>query len=210
MGTVRSVRRRLPTRSPALTPDPLLLLGAGVAVIVVLHVLRTDVHPARHYVSEYGNEAWWWMLSVALLLVAGGLVTLAATLRGAVLHRAGPRLLQLAAALLVVAAICSTDRRAGEVETATLAGQVHGLAAIGAFVVLVLAMATLSPRFGGEGHLGRVGELALAWAAVAVTPVVIAFLVIPEAHGLRQRLFLAIVFAWLLAAAAQVRSLRRA
>lgn len=178
--------------------------------MLLLHVLRTDVHPARHYVSEYGNETWWWMLSVALLLIGGGVIALASALRTTVRARGGPLLLQASGVLLVVAAVFSTDRRGGEVEVATLAGQVHGLAAIGAFCGLVLAMMLLSPRMSGdERQLGRVGELAIPWAMVAVTPVVAAFLLIPEAHGLRQRLFLAIVFAWLLAAAVQVRSLRR-
>lgn len=197
-------RRRF-SRPPA---SPALLIAAGVVMVVLLHPLRTDVDPTRQYISEYGNQAWSWMLSAALVLVAVGLLALASVLRTTVRARTGPRLLQVAGALLIIAAVCSTDRAGGEVETATLAGRIHGAASLAAFALLVLAMAMLSPRLeGGDRRLGRVGELGLPVALLAVTPTLVAFLVIPEAHGLRQRLFVAIVFAWLLAVAAQVRSL---
>lgn len=192
----------------------LLLLVTGAAAVVALHVLSREVSPASHYISEYGNRTWGWLLRVALVLIAIGLVALGATLRGAVggrsvTARLAPRLLQASGAMLVVAALFSTDRLAGEVEVATFAGKVHGLMAIGAFCLVVLAMMLVSPRLGeGGGLLGRSSALALPLALAAPATAALVFVLQPEAHSLRQRVFLAIVFGWLLAAAFQVYVLR--
>jgi hypothetical membrane protein len=183
-----------------------LLLAAGTGLILLLHVLDREVDPRRHYISEYGNDTWGWLLSAALLLVGGGLLALAASVREARRSRAGVLLLQASALLLVVAAAVSTDRRGGEVATATLAGQIHGIAAIGAFVLLVLAMIAVPPRpGGGDGPYG-LDRLAVWAGLAAVTPPLVVFVLAPGAHGLRQRVFLVVVFAWLIAVAVQLRS----
>jgi hypothetical protein len=191
-------------RTPGPASAAALLLAAGVLLIVVLHPLRADVDPARHYISEYGNREWHWLLSAALGLIGGGLAALGFSVRDSTGTRAVPYLLQASGALLAVAAVVSTDRQGGLVETATLGGKVHGLAAIGAFCLLVLAMSTtgLAARSRASARAHRLG---LAGAVVAVVSVLAVFAVAPEAHGLRQRVFLIIVFTWLLAVAAQVR-----
>lgn len=190
-------------------PVSLLLLATGVAIVVVLHGLRPDVHPALHYVSEYGNERWSWLLTGALLLIGAGLVALASSIRATVRARTGPRLMQASGLLLILAALFSTDRRGGEVEIGTLAGKLHGVTAIAAFCLLVAAMAALSPRLEGDGaQLGRVSTLALPLALTGPLVAAAAFAVMPEAHGLRQRVFLVVVFGWLLATAVQVRAAR--
>jgi hypothetical protein len=186
------------------------LLVAGVGSVLALHLLRPDVDPANHYISEYGNETWGCLLSVALVLIGSGLLALGAALRATVRTRTGPRLMQASGAMLLVAAVFSTDRLDGEVEASTLAGEIHAVMAIGAFCLLVLAMATLSARVVGDGNpLGGPSALALPLALAAPAVAAAAFALVPDAHGLRQRLFLAIVFGWLLATAFQVRSLRR-
>jgi hypothetical protein len=115
------------------------------------------------------------------------------------------------AAMLAVAALFSTDRQGGEVESRTLAGQIHGVTAIGAFCLLILTMAMLSPRFEGDRQrLGRSSALALPLAAAGLAIFIAALVLIPEAHGVRQRAFLAIVFGWLVATALRVRSSSRA
>lgn len=193
----------------------LLLLATGAGAVVLLHVLSPDVSPASHYVSEYGNRTWGWLLSVALILIAAGLVALGAVLGDdfrarSTRARLTPRLLQVSGAMLVVAALFSTDRLGGEVEAATLAGTVHGVMSIGAFCLLVLAMVLLSPRLNDEDELlGRSSALALPVALAAPAIAAVVFAIMPEADGLRQRMFLAIVFGWLLATAYHVHSYRR-
>lgn len=214
-------RRRLstlprPWRDSARYPvTAFALLAVGTVAVVLLHVVSPDVSPANHYISEYGNRTWGWLLSAALILIAAGLLALGALLRdnvrtGTLRAQAGPRLLQTSGVMLVVAAFFSTDRLGGEVEIATLAGKVHGVMAIGAFCLLVLAMIMLSPRVSDERELlGRSSALALPLALIAPAIAAAAFAVMPDADGLRQRVFLAIVFGWLLATAFQVRSSRR-
>jgi hypothetical protein len=190
------------------------LLVAGTVAVVVLHVLSPEVSPANHYISEYGNRTWGWLLSAALILIAAGLLALGAQLRTDARARTrrarvGPTLLQASGGMLIVAALFSTDRLGGEVEVATLAGKVHGVMAIGAFSLVVLAMILLSPRVSDEREpLGRSSALALPLALIAPAVAAVAYAVMPDADGLRQRAFLAIVFGWLLATAFQVYSLR--
>jgi hypothetical protein len=192
----------------------LVLLATGAGAVVLLHVLSPEVSPASHYVSEYGNRTWGWLLSVALVLIAGGLAALGAVLGDdfrarSTRARMVPRLLQVSGAMLVVAALFSTDRLGGEVEVATLAGKVHGVMAIGAFCLLVLAMVLVSPRLNDDDELlGRSSALALPVAMAAPAIAAVVFAIRPEADGLRQRMFLAIVFGWLLATAFHVYSLR--
>jgi hypothetical protein len=183
-----------------------LLIGAGAVMVLLLHPLRGDVDPARHYVSEYGNEAWSWMLTVALVFTATGLLALASGLRETARTQTGSRLLEAAGLLLVIAAFVSTDRRGGEVEAATIGGLLHGWAAIGAFILLVLAMLSLSPALGDGRRRWGLDRLGVAAGVVAAATPLVAYLLVPEAHGIRQRLFLAIVFAWLIAVALHLRA----
>lgn len=209
LDVVSRAQRRTERSDVWARPAAVPLLASGVGTIVALHALRRDVDPARHYISEYGNEAWSWMLSAALVLIAVGLMALAATLRGTRQTRTGPRLLQLSGLLLIVAAVFSTDRRGHDVEIATLAGKLHGIASLSAFALLVLAMMALSPARSGHGRWRerlRPSELALPAVLMALVPTLTVFAVAPEAHGLRQRLFLLVVFSWLLVTAVQVRA----
>lgn len=184
---------------------PTLLIGGGIVMIIALHALRPDVHPTFHYISEYGNQSWSWLLAIALVLVAVGLLALGEVMRTATGGKLSPRLMQFAGLMLMVAAVMSTDRQGGEVEVGTIPGKVHGLMSIGAFCLLVLAMASL-PR---SGEAGGERRSAIGWAlplAVVGTAVAAAaFLIVPEADGLRQRAFLAIVFGWLIAASVELR-----
>jgi hypothetical protein len=201
------LRQRIGSRSPALAlrRGAAPLLATGTALVIALHFLRPDVHPGRHYISEYGNDTWGWVLSLALLLIATGLFALAATLLESSGPRTAPRLLQGAGGLLIVSALLSTDRTGGEVVEATLSGRVHGVAAIGAFGLLAAAMVALSDRIRGAGfRLGSAGAWALPLAALAIGLAATTFMVVPDAHGVRQRAFLAIVFAWLLLTSRQL------
>jgi hypothetical protein len=188
---------------------PFALLIAAVAIIVVLHPLRPDVSLTHHYISEYGNEAWSWLLSGALLAVALGLLALGRALREATRVRLTPQLLWASGGMLLLAAVFSTDRRGGEVEAATLAGQLHGILAIGAFCLLVLAMIALPLRSSDAvRELGRAAAWALPLAAAATTIAALAYAVAPDAGGIRQRMFLLVVFGWLIATTLQLRFVR--
>ena len=183
----------------------LLLLG-GVALVIALHALRPDVHPAKHYVSEYGNETWSWLMTSAGVLIGLGLLALAVGLRDVGRGRVGPAMIQGSGLLMILAALFSTDRQGGEVIARTLAGRLHGWTTIAAFCLLVLAIVALSSHVrDGRDPLGRLHDLALPAVVGAVALAAATFLVVPEAHGLRQRAFLAVVFGWLLAAAFQLR-----
>lgn len=190
---------------------PFVLLLAAAGIIVVLHPLRPDVSPTHHYISEYGNEAWSWLLSGALLAVAVGLLALGRALRDSTRVRLTPQLLWASGGMLFLAAIFSTDRRGGEVEAATLAGQLHGVLSIGAFCLLVLAMIALPLRSADAAReLGRTAAWALPLAGLATAAAAAAFAVAPDAGGMRQRMFLLIVFGWLIATALQLRSVQAA
>lgn len=188
-----------------LGPLPAVLIGGGMVMIVLLHAVRPDVHPTRHYISEYGNDEWSWLLGLALVLIAIGLLALGTVLRSAMRRKLSPRLMQAAGLMLMVAAIFSTDRYGGEVEVGTTAGKLHGIMSIGAFCFLVLTMASLR---GDASQRGRALALALPLAILGTAVAAAAFVLVPEADGLRQRAFLTIVFGWLVAAALELRHLQ--
>jgi hypothetical protein len=54
--------------------------GAFVALLATLHVVKSDVDPSWHFISEYELGAWGWLMQAAFLLLATSCATLALSL----------------------------------------------------------------------------------------------------------------------------------
>jgi hypothetical protein len=178
-----------------------------VALTLALHALYPELDPARTYVSEYGNGQWGWVLTLALLLFALGSYALGSGLREVTGLRFGPHLITLAGACMATAAVFSTDRYGDDEVIGTLAGRLHGFASIGGFAIVVVAMLVLARPLERDERWGQLGRVTLPLAAASVLALVLAFLAVPDAAGLRQRAFLALVFGWLVAAGFRLRAL---
>jgi hypothetical protein len=178
-----------------------------VALTLALHALYPELDPARSYVSEYANGQWGWVLTLALLLFAVGSYALASGLREVTGLLLGPRLITLAGACMAIAAVFSTDRYGDDEVVGTLAGRLHGFASIGGFAIVVVAMLLLARPLERDERWGQLGRVTLPLAAASVLALVLAFVAAPDAAGLRQRAFLALVFGWLVVAGFRLRVL---
>ena len=148
------MRRPQPTEPwPALS---VALLAIGVAAVAVLHLMRRDLSPGGHRLSEYTLGHHGWLMVVAFVAIGTGLLALTA----AIVHASGRR--RLVAALVAVAGIGMVVSGAFRTDTersGETADTVHS-AASGLATMALIAAATLwawrTPRrtVGGAGRRG--------------------------------------------------------
>lgn len=185
----------------------IILVSAGFAAVVALHMLRTDLDPVREVMSGYANGDYglvmtiaFYALGVASLLMAWRLVR--ATSR-TVPARAVSVLLVLGGLGLIGAGIFEVER---PLVPDTLQEVIHSDAAIAAFVLLITAMLLSSWVCWGDPRwrsffwvslvLGLVATLGAAFSPIADKTVF---------TGVAQRLLGGTVFLWLLLVAVRVR-----
>ena len=125
-----------PTRPPAGSG----VVGAAAVLasfgaVVALHLLRPDLGPAGHRLSEYAVGPWGWLMTTAFVTFAGGLLILRRRLPAQ--GRLGPvrQLLGVAAVGMAVSTVFETDVTASD----ALREAVHSTASSGAFLALVVA-----------------------------------------------------------------------
>lgn len=161
---------RIPARSVALAG-----IVSSILCVVALHLLRTDLAPATHRLSEYASGEWGWLMTLAFVALGAGLVGFAAALRTATVGLAG-----LAAAATYASALFRTGTPSEDLHSvastvAVLAlvalAQIHTFVPAGSSdrptVVLAVAAASfaaLSPVLHESGWTG-VGQR-LLWAAL--------------------------------------------
>lgn len=169
------------------------LTSAGA--VVALHVLRPDLGPAGHRLSEYAVGPWGWLMTAAFLLFAGGLpgVRRGLPTQG----RLGPvrLLLGVGAVGMVVSAAFETDVTAPDAAREVI----HSTASSGAFLSLVAAAVWTVTG----------ARAVLAWPTPTVVPDVVVTLAVlgavvsPLAHdgpwtGAVQRVSYVVLVIWLL------------
>lgn len=186
---------------------------AGVAtwllIVIAMHAIKPELDPAYRYISEYAIGDTGWLMRAAFFAVATGAIAIAAGYRHA-LHPT--RYAHLAVALTLVSAlgfiaagVFVTDP--SDVADPTTTGVLH---LVGALMALPThALAALAYR-GAFNHTEGWQPVAarIRWLPVLL---LLAFLVsffTPQgaAVGLAQRIFVAIVTAWLTFLALELRS----
>jgi uncharacterized protein DUF998 len=174
-------------------------LSFSVTCVVILHVVRTDLPPASHRLSEYANGPYGWLMTAAFVALACGIMALGITL-GA---ERGPGrrswIFPTIAFLAGVGAFLSAAFPTGVSPTSeSIHSRASALATL-SIVALALAYSVSAARRQEDADADRVGiRLAIAVAALtAISPLV------HETHwtGLGQRLLWVAVLAWLLWAA---------
>src|SRR3954454_25017143 len=188
------------------------LVGLGLAgfagIVALEHLLRRDLPPADHFVSEYA-VGWTHPLQAAAF-VSWAAATAACTLLAArVNERRIARAIVVvglvaATAGLCLAAVFSTQTIAGELPAGvqrTTAGRLHDFGTLAILAgLLVAALASL--RLLRPARY-RLTVAALGVALVAIVPALVA--VGWDAPGIGQRGFIAVGLAWQWVFAAQVR-----
>jgi hypothetical protein len=171
--------------------------AALVAIVLVLglHVLRADLEPASHRLSEYALGPWGWLMTSAFLAAATGVLLLRRVLPAGDRLRPARVLLAVAAVGFAVSALVPTDPlRPDAVREA-----VHSAASAGALVASTAA-ALWTVTIGVEAVDWRG---ALGPARVAVGIAALGALLSPLVHdgpwtGAVQRLSVGALFGWLL------------
>lgn len=166
----------------------------SVGLVVALHVLRSELGPAGHRLSEYAVGPWGWLMTAAFVAFAAGALAVRRTLP------AGGRLRPVRAALavavvgLVLSAVFETDVATPDAPRE----MVHSLASTSALLALVAA-AVWSVTYARAAVVWRRASGA---ATVAATLAALATAVSPAAHdgpwtGAVQRLCYFALAAWL-------------
>lgn len=172
------------------------LLVCGV-LLVVLHLVRADLPPASHRLSEYAIGPHGWMMNTAFVALGFALATL-----GLALVRERPRgITWIIPATTLAAGVGMIVSGVFETGGPSSSDAIHSLASISATVAVVgiaLVHSIPAARRWSDVPLGRVGiGLALTAAVLAA--------IAPVLHdtrwtGLGQRLLWIVLIAWLLRA----------
>ncbi len=182
-----------------------------VLATLLLHLVRPELNPLAHSVSEYAVGRYGWLMTTGFLGFALGSLALAAGLYWGV-PRAGRSLpglvlLGLNGVGVVVVALFRTDLPGA---APTAAGLIHVAASLVAFPSLVLAIGLLSWKC-RRAEVWR-EYFPLAWRLTwLVVPLFVAYFfgATSPLVGLLQRLFIASTLAWLALTAARLRADRQ-
>lgn len=183
--------------------------GLFLSLLSALHFIQPELDPLARFGSEYAAGRMGWLMNVAFVCFAVGLAALALAfdqgLRAPARSRLGSVLLGLGALGILSSGVFNADLQGAATTTRGIA---HDLSGFVAFLSLLPAMIIVSRRLSRAGRLTGIYR-ALPRLAVLAVLLFLAMLFLFDPLGLvglGQRLFLAAVFAWLLIAAAGLRS----
>ena len=158
------------------------LVGAGVVIVLALHVLAPEVAPVRRTLSQYALGPWKPAFDTGVLAVAAGsVVVLTGLVRSGLARWRGAATVLLAAwsaCLVVVVAFEKIDWSVGPTPT----GYLHRYASLVAFFCLPAAALALGRAWRGDVRWARfaawtrwLGVASLAWLA----PLLLGFVLRP-------------------------------
>lgn len=195
------------------TPSTFGILGAVSAALftvagVVMHVVRSDLDPLTRLGSEYALGRMGWLFVAAMIVLAAGAMALALALRSALgsggWAQLAVRTMLVAAAGLAGTGAFPTDPIGADGEPIeTGIGTVHNVASFIAFAGVTVGAYAVSRAWPERDHSHRFGSRArtFAWLLVIALPATVLADVWELAPGLVQRLFVAVVLAWMAALA---------
>lgn len=183
----------------------------SIAALASLHVLRPDLDPSWHMISEYAVGPHGWVMTVSFAAFAAGSAALfmalwakLTTLQG----RIGLAFLLATAAGLGIAAAFPMDPLSTPPESASFSGTMHGVSAMIGIPGEILAVLLLSRALRQQGYSGAVTLLAtVVWISLGV---MVAALVAamqqqtmegPGVLGWANRTLMVAYSVWLIAAA---------
>lgn len=174
-----------------------------VAGVALLHVLRPDLTPASHMISEYAVGQLGWIQTLNFLALATGTAALFLA------ARRGPIPLGTVAKSLVGAFSVTTYLSAVfETGSGTWQAQVHELVGVLGFLALMVAAFTAARSLRGSAW-ARLRRWSLLWGAAMVVTFPLVPLLGEAGMGIGQRLFIACALGWLATIAATLRNALR-
>ncbi|MGC1523493.1 MAG: DUF998 domain-containing protein [Steroidobacteraceae bacterium] len=182
-----------------------------VAVVLVLHLVRGDVNPAQHFLSEYAIGRHGALMASAFVGFGLGAICLAFGLYQypaiGTRSKTGSILLAAFGVLTFLAALFTTDPRGAALTTV---GIVHIAAGLLSFIALMPAMILVSRRLRNDPRKQFSHRLLLVVSLIAVVTfgIFIALQGTLDA-GLFQRAFVGTCLLWLLLTAIELRNALR-
>jgi uncharacterized protein DUF998 len=176
------------------------LLAVSLACIVALHVVRRDLAPARHRISEYAFGPHGELMAAAFVSLGAGLLALAWPLaRAAPWSRVVFVVVAAAGLGMVIAGIFRTDPERSGVTT----DAIHSYAS--AFSTMALIATALLCSLGRSAPAPRPPRIAVALAVLGATLGALSpFLHRSSWTGVSQRLLWLTLLAWLILTAVRL------
>lgn len=180
--------------------DPAFFLLANAA----LHLLRRDLNPATHYISEYAVGRFGLLMSSALVILGIGTIALAvvmhATMNATWLVRVGTAVLFVSGLSTILIGLFRTDI---EGQPPTVAGAIHGQAAFIAILCEAISVLILTAAFFRDRRWHSFRIVSLVFSIV----VVISGALLPVVQrGTGERLLVYTLVLWLFVVALRMRA----
>jgi hypothetical protein len=176
-------------------------LACSIACVAILHIVRPELQPVAHRLSEYANGPFGWVMTVCFVALGCGLVGLGVTLwrERDSLRRRAVWIIPVSAVLAGAGMIISGAFKTGVSEGSEIIHSRASALATIAIVVLALTYSILAARRPVAIHPIGFGLAVAAAALTAVSPL------LHETRwtGLNQRVLWVTLLAWLLWAALQ-------
>jgi hypothetical protein len=189
------------TRCTRPTSPSALAAAAGVAVfaliVVALHLVQQGhYHPLSQTISELALGRAGWLMAVAFCSIGIGTLLLALIIRGGPTKpRVAPALLAAAGLLSFVSAFVDADPSSG---ATTTHGEIHKLAGILTFVLIIVTMFLLARAFRRDPFWQRLATPTRAWALAALASSFLPSVSGDAYFGLAQRVMVAVSLSWML------------
>jgi hypothetical membrane protein len=172
-----------------------------VLALLLMHAIRPDYTIIDHMISDYAVGPTGWVMTTAFTSLAFGCLALAIGLLRdgpqSWLCRIGASLLIVAFIGLVVTALFPTDL---ETAPTTQAGNIHTISFLVNVVSILVSTLCLAFSYGSSPDWRGHSTPALIFAGLLVIAVVAQFLTLHRGapYGIANRLFVAILMAWLI------------
>jgi uncharacterized protein DUF998 len=167
-------------------------------IVVILHVVQAGhYHPLRQAISELALGRDGWLMMIAFCASGIGTLLLALMLRqGSTKPRVAPTLLAASGLLSFVSAFVHADPSTSAITTTH--GQIHKLAGVATFILIITAMFLLTRTFRAAPSWRPLATPTRVWAFAALA----GFFLIPfsgDAYfGLAQRILIGTSLTWVL------------
>jgi Protein of unknown function (DUF998) len=212
MTTQASVNANLRTTSFFATAAIACFMYSTIALLL-MHVLRPDYTLVDHMISDYAVGRYGWVMTSSFLSMSCGILMLLAGLArcgsASIAGRVGTFLLGFPCIGLVVTAIFPTDLE--EATTVTRSGNIHNISFLVNVVGILFAVVLLSVSFGSHPRWQSYRRTSFVLASLIVIAFVAQFLTMRRGapYGVVNRVFVAVLLAWLLATAIRMRTVAR-
>ena len=182
-------------------------LGTFVVGVLLLHLLKRDLDPAQHFISEYALGSFGWVQAIDFLAAGVGAIALALTLTRVVTDpgRIAPILIGSFGVCILVLEFIPADGP----ERITTVGKAHGLIALSGFALLISGMFVSARRFRSDTAWSALRRPTIAWAGTALATLLVMINLGTSLQGIGQRIFVVVIFSWMLAMAYHARNLAR-